>query len=426
MQPFSQYPDVMIIPEVAEAMRVSASVVEELIEKGEIRSVTIGENKLVLKSNLINYIEKLYHVCYDASNEMHLDNCTEVDTVPYQEETDDMAIKINQAVEINGEKHWITARSTQDFADKVAALVATENKKTSQQNIPHPFEEYAWNWYYTYSEPNIATVTQETYKRQLKKYLCPAFEGLAVEEITPDYIQQMFNKMNVSKATKDKAKMVLNQVLEAALEDKLITANPLKSRKVKITGATSKSTEPYSIEQMQYLIAHLDDVKNAHDRAFLALMALHPLRLEEGVGLKGGDINREEMTITVRRAVTHPDRNQPEIKETKTSASKRTIGLAATALAHIPDTLADEFVFGGEKPLSYTSVRRMCQRIQRDTGFAEKNHPYSISYYGVNRYVRYDQRYQSGNGHRRTCPNVNERKALHQRAPVSACGNRGC
>lgn len=375
MQPFSQYPDVMTIPEVAEAMRVSASVVEELIEKGEIKSVTIGENKLVLKTNLINYIEKLCHVCYDASNKMHLDNCTEADTVPYQEETDDMANRINQPVVINGEKHWITAKTAQEFADKVAALTGAASCSETQQANKHPFDEYAWNWYYTYSEPNIATVTQETYKRQLKKYLCPAFEGLAVEEITPNHIQQMFNKMNVSKATKDKAKMVLNQILEAALEDKLITANPLKSRKVKIKGTTSKSTEPYSIEQMQYLIAHLDDVKNARDRAFLALMALHPLRLEEGVGLKGGDINREEMTITVRRAVTHPVRNQPEIKETKTSASMRTIGLAATALAHIPETPANEFIFGGKKPLSYTVVRRMCQRIQRDTGFEEKITP---------------------------------------------------
>ena len=126
---------------------------------------------------------------------------------------------------------------------------------------------------------------------------------------------------------------------------------------------------------MEYLIDHLEDIKNDRDRAFLAVMALHPLRLEEGLGLKGADIDREEMTITVSRAVTHPDRNQPEIKDTKNASSHRAIGLAATAMAHIPETPADEFIFGGKKPLSYTAVRRMCQRIQRDTGFEEKITP---------------------------------------------------
>lgn len=196
-----------------------------------------------------------------------------------------------------------------------------------------------------------------------------------MEDITSDHVQQMFNKMHVAKATKDKTRMVLNQIMEAALEDKLINANPVKSRKVKIVGDASKATPPYSVEQMEYLIDHLEDVKNDRDRAFLAVMALHPLRLEEGLGLQGADIDREEMTITVSRAVTHPDRNQPEIKDTKNASSQRTIGLAATALAHIPKTPADEFIFGGKKPLSYTIVRRMCQRIQRDTGFEEKIAP---------------------------------------------------
>lgn len=38
---------------------------------------------------------------------------------------------------------------------------------------------------------------------------------------------------------------------------------------------------------------------------------------------------------------------------------------------HLPQT----FVFGGKKPLSYAQVRRMCDRIKRDTGFAENITP---------------------------------------------------
>ncbi|MBO5323782.1 MAG: tyrosine-type recombinase/integrase [Oscillospiraceae bacterium] len=371
MKQFEAFPDLMTVPEAAEALRVSASVVEELIKNREITYVAIGETKLVRKSDLTNYVEKQTHLCYDASTKMHLDNSTEADLMPLSEGESDMANRINQAVMINGKKCWVTAKTAQEFADKVANLLTG----SVQQKSKHPFSEYAWNWFNTYSLPNIATVTAVTYRRQIEKYLIPTFGELAVEDITSDHVQQMFNKMHVAKATKDKTRTVLNQILEAALEDKLIDANPVKSRKVKVVGDASKATPPYSVEQMEYLIEHLEDVKNNRDRAFLAVMALHPLRLEEGLGLKGADINRIDKEITIRRAVTHPDRNQPEIKDTKNAVSRRTIGLAAIALAHIPETPADEFVFGGKKPLSYTVVRRMCQRIQKDTGFEENITP---------------------------------------------------
>ncbi len=371
MKQFEAFPDLMTVPEAAEALRVSASVVEELIKNREITYVAIGETKLVRKSDLTNYVEKQTHLCYDASTNMHLDNSTEADLMPLSEGESDMANRINQAVMINGKRHWIIAKTAQEFADKVANLLASG----VQQKGKHSFDEYAWNWFNTYSLPNIATVTAVTYRRQIEKYLIPAFADLSVEEISSDHVQQLFNKMHVAKATKDKTRTVLSQILEAALEDKLINANPVKSRKVKVVGDASKATPPYSVEQMEYLIEHLEDVKNNRDRAFLAVMALHPLRLEEGLGLKGADINRIDKEITIRRAVTHPDRNQPEIKDTKNAVSRRTIGLAATAMAHIPETPADEFIFGGKKPLSYTAVRRMCQRIQRDTGFEEKITP---------------------------------------------------
>ena len=375
MQQFCQYPDMMIIPEIAECLRVSAPVVEALIDNREITYVAIGATKLICKSDLITYLEKNRHVCYDGCEKLHLDNQIEADALSSSEGESDMANRINQAIEINGERHWITAKTAQEFANKIASLVSTENQKASQKTTRHPFDAYAWNWFHTYSKPTIATVTATTYKRQIENVLIPAFEGLAVEDITPDHVQQMFNNMSGVKATKEKAKIVLNQILEAALEDKFIAVNPLKSRKVKITGGASKTTAAYSVEQMQYLVAHLENVKNDCDKAFLALLALHPLRLEEVLGLKGADIDRESMTITIRRAVTHPDRNQPEVKEVKTEGSARTIALSAVAMSHIPETLAGQYVFGGQKPLSYTIVRRMCQRIKKDTQFEENITP---------------------------------------------------
>ena len=281
--------------------------------------------------------------------------------------------KINQYITINGVKHWISASTAQEFADKVIALSGTAPAAQAQK---HPFDEYAWNWFNTYSKPTVATVTATTYKRQLWAYLVPAFQGLAVEDIGPDEVQRLFNSMSGAKATKDKARMVLNQILDAAVEAKLIASNPLKSRRVKITGKASKATPPYTVAQMRYLIQHIGDIQSPTDRAYMALQALHPLRLEEVLGLAPEDVDCDNMTLHIRRAVTHPNRNQPEVKDTKTESSHRTIGLSSLALPYLQQMeAAGEFLFGGDKPLSYTQVRKMCQRIQRDTGFTENITP---------------------------------------------------
>ncbi len=51
------------------------------------------------------------------------------------------------------------------------------------------------------------------------------------------------------------------------------------------------------------------------------------------------------------------------------------IGIVPSALPYLLDTPADKFVFGGDRPLSYTQVRKMCNRIKRDTGFPENITP---------------------------------------------------
>lgn len=384
MDLFPNTPEILTIQEAAHLLRVEPSDIETLLSAGMVHHVVIGQKPLIPKAFLSNFIEKSCRTCYNKGVKSngsgcffqgpdipHLDNqIKEFSDMPSSEGETEMATKISQPVIVNGEKVWIRANSMQEFTNKVIKLIGAP-----QQTGQHLFSDYAWNWFETYSKPNVETATATTYKRQLTRYLCPAFDGLMVEDITTDDVQRLFNGMSGAKATKDKARMVLNQIMEAAVEDKLIPQNPVKSRRVKVTGNASKATPPYSVEQMRFLVQHIGDIQDPADRAFLALQALHPLRLEEVLGLHCEDVDAENMTIHVRRAVTHPTRNQPEVKETKTDASARTIGLSALALPHLSGGSRSGFLFGGEKPLSYTQVRKMCQRIKRDTGFTENITP---------------------------------------------------
>lgn len=69
--------------------------------------------------------------------------------------------------------------------------------------------------------------------------------------------------------------------------------------------------------------------------------------------------------------MTHPDRNQPLIKETKTEGSVREMDLVAQILQYLPKGDPEDFIVGGKQPLSYTQTRRMRERIRKDTGFDE-------------------------------------------------------
>ena len=302
----------------------------------------------------------------------HLDNSTqELDCMPFQQGVEGMATKINRTVTVNGVKRWIHCNTEQEYCDRLAKLFCKE----PQSEVKRLFSEYALNWFETYSKPNIATATVKLYSHLLTYHIIPAFEGMAVEDIRADDIQRLFNGMDTSKETKYKVKRLLNQVLNAAVDDEFLVKSPLKSDRIKITGAESTTTAAYSVEQMQYLVQHIEDIQSAQDRTYMAIQTLHPLRLEEVLGLKWSDIDLEHMALHVNRAVTHPTRNQPEVKDTKTRSSVRTIGLSQLAISYLTPDKADDFVLGGSSPLSYTQVRRMCERIQKDTGFTEKITP---------------------------------------------------
>lgn len=265
-------------------------------------------------------------------------------------------------------KAYIQSGRLWEFMPEAFSNVVSLNGRIKPNH--HDFTECAERWFFVFARPNIEESTALSYRRQLDNLWIPAFQGKDVEELTAADVQNVLNDMgDVAKDTKKKAVQVLSMVLSQAVEDGFVTKNVAKSKSVKIKGKAAEETTPYSIEEMQYLVSHLPDVKNPTDRAWLALSTLHPCRPEEVLGLRYGDIDRENYKITIQRAVTHPDRNQPCVKQTKTEKSRRTIDLAKGILHFISDGSHDDYIVGGAKPLSYQQVRRMRKRIAKDIDF---------------------------------------------------------
>ena len=277
--------------------------------------------------------------------------------------------RIRRPIVINGVKRWISGSTEQEYAENL--LMAMAGNDNSGSKGKHVFREYADTWFEVFSRPNISDVTAITYERQLRLHINPQIGDMFLEDVQPADIQRIFNAIGGAKATKEKAKMVLSMIFKQALEDELIRKNPLSSTTIRITGRTSKPTDVYSIDQMRTLVSKLPEIRSERVLRFLALIGLHPLRQEEALGLKWEDIDFEKGIIHVRRAVTHPDRNQPIVKETKTGGSVREIALVGEAARYLPGGNPKDFVLGGRTPLSHGQVRTIHRQLNNMPDIAE-------------------------------------------------------
>ena len=305
-----------------------------------------------------------------TSRSMHLDNPNK--PFPRSESEDQMPLnnkKIRREVCINGAKVWVTANTEQEYANKLLRLSGS----SQEPGMRHNFKEYANRWFYGISQPNVAEVTANTYRRQLNYHIFPVLGDRNIEEIDSFLIQQVFNRLSpdAKQDTKNKIKNVLNQIFKMAAEEGLIRRNPMLSSSLRIKGQAATVTEPYSVADMRFFAAHLDDLSEPIDRGWLALSVCLPLRPEEVLGLQWRDIDEVNGVIHIRNTVSHPDRNRPVFRTyTKTASSVRTLAIPAWLIQRLPQRGLDlEFVIGGESPVSYTQLRWMRKRIAAQIGY---------------------------------------------------------
>lgn len=282
-----------------------------------------------------------------------------------------MSNTIRRHVRINGTTVWITAKTEQEYMEKVVRLSGGNVMPVSKPK--HPFGEYALTWLNVFSRPNVERVTSVSYEQQLKNYILPVLGEMNLEDITPADVQKIFNNMgkHMKQESKNKVKIVLNQIFKMAMNDDIIAKNPLEAPSIRIKGEKSTPTVPYSVNEMRYMAEHLIDIQRGMDRAWLAISISLPLRPEEVLGLTWADVDEVNGVFHIRNTVSHPARNEPEFKTyTKTAASIRDLAISGELLSCLPARgKPNEFVIGGKTPLTYMQVRRMRERIQRDIQF---------------------------------------------------------
>ena len=291
---------------------------------------------------------------------------------------DIMPTRYKTRTNINGEEHWVTGRTLKDLLEAYLELYIREGTVMpafiSQVSASHKTPsvgEYIDQFYSLYKQKQ-QSLTKQTRINTIKKHILPRFGKIQLSDLQLRDIQLWFNELEQNGYSHEsllKIKNIFSPALDAAVEDGYISRNPFKSTRLVIGGTETKHHKAIPKEKMLVMRKSIPNILDFSQRALLVLLCYTGMRMEEILGIKWEDFDFSNNWIYIERAVVHPKRNQPEVKEPKSKTSKRRIPLPDPVKDALNPKKKSGFILAkptdqtGETPLSYTESRNLFKRI---------------------------------------------------------------
>ena len=240
---------------------------------------------------------------------------------------------------------------------------------TAESRAGSLFADSADSWDNVHTE-NVAYNTAAAYVAPLKRAKAH-FKDRRMKDITPDEIQAFIREL----AGKDYARRtvqmhldMLNMIFDHAITQpgSIIKANPCTSVRIP-SGLKQTRRKPPEDDQLEKIKAE----RQADFWLFAYFLLYTGLRRGELLALRWENIDRKEKTIHVLNSVYY-EGNQPKLKPPKSDAGTRDIVLLDVLADVLPPKKKKGYVFGGEKPLSKTQVRKQWLSYCRAVDLAEK------------------------------------------------------
>ena len=220
-------------------------------------------------------------------------------------------------------------------------------------------KDYANEW--LSRKRKLKETTKVNYRKYLDGYIIPELGKKNIGMISVADVQMLLDKYSklAEKTLKD-MKGVLSQIFQYAISDGLIKKNPCQSKDIEIPSDKKQNRNALPLVLYQDIISHLSSL-SGFDKRFLAICLFTAMRRGEILGLRWEDIN--DKGIHIKRNVTHPQRNAPDITTPKTEAGIRTIPMIEPLLQALTPFEEKGYIIGGESPLTLSAYRAMWKRI---------------------------------------------------------------
>ncbi|MET9360115.1 site-specific integrase [Streptomyces sp. NPDC006632] len=239
------------------------------------------------------------------------------------------------------------SRKTRAEVTKVVRELEKQRDSTGVRKAGQTWTVETWltHWVENIAAPNVGENTIDGYRVAVYHHLIPGLGAHRLEKLEPEHLERLYQKMQANGSSAGTAHQVHRTVktaLNEAVRRRHLTINPASVAKA--PRVEEEEVEPYTLEEVQRLLAEATKVRNT--ARWVIALALG-LRQGEVLGLKWEDVDFEVGVILVRRGRLRPRYEhgcgdkcgrkpgycpqkiniRRETKDTKTRAGKRPIGM---------------------------------------------------------------------------------------------------
>lgn len=251
----------------------------------------------------------------------------------------------------DGSSMWVTGSNVSEaFLNGWKQLEGKLSRTVSETpcTTSETFKTYAEKWMEMYKKPKVGNKWYYDMCCILENRIYPEIGNKKLDEIKAEDIVQLYNKTSdKSKSLNDKIKIVVNEVLNSAVEDGLIQKNVAASKRIVVNGISHKR-EALTEDEISNIKANFHKLDST-ESLMVSLLFYTGMRKGEVLALNWEDVDLENMVINV----THGSEmifNQISIKSPKSKAGIRKIPICDELKKEFDKhTTKKGYLFGGEE-----------------------------------------------------------------------------
>ncbi|MCL2248640.1 MAG: site-specific integrase [Oscillospiraceae bacterium] len=179
-------------------------------------------------------------------------------------------------------------------------------------------EDWAGQWLDIYKKGSVTHTTYRCYKNYVS-HIIPEIGTLKLEDVRPAHVKKLINNISTkgySLSLMKHVRTTLNQLFEAAQENKLCTDNP--ARKLKLPSKAKPEIKVFSEADLKTMLKFIP----THSFGISMTLLLYTgLRRGELLALQWSDIDMKASTLTVRQALVEAEKgftyDVPKDKESR-------------------------------------------------------------------------------------------------------------
>lgn len=212
----------------------------------------------------------------------------------------------------SGKGGYLTADAADDGLREAITKMKTQMRAVTPRGMT--FGTYGREWI---AALEVAPSTAAGYERLFRLYLVPKLGGLLLTGITASRLKSHYAQLRVGGGRSDrelspntvrKAHVVLGAILDAAVDDGLLNANPARRTKL-VKAPTEKQVREaapemvtWTAEQLKAFLEWDRAVYQDEHHAYWVVLAGTGMRRSEGLALKWSDLDVKNRRISIRRA----------------------------------------------------------------------------------------------------------------------------